>query len=100
MNDRKKEINDALEANEKAQCALRRAAEALREERAVLVDDRDRAEMKRRGWYTHTWAVTEKWATAHVCPFCLTACAARRQGKEFPNEQNAEYHCGNAGAIK
>lgn len=72
---------------------------ALREERAVLVTADDRAEMKRRGHVTHTWAVTEKWATDLVCPFCLTNCVPSRQGKDFPNEQNAEYRCGNIGAI-
>lgn len=95
---RENEINVALQANRDAQDALRRAESALVSERATLVSDVDRAEMKRRGHVTHTWRVTEVWASANKCPFCLTACASSRHG--LPNEQNSEYRCGNVGAIK
>lgn len=94
------EINARLADLSEAQRKLREEEMQLREERAVLVTDLDRAEMKRRGHVTHTWAVTRRWASASVCPFCLTACASSQQGKDFPNEQNAEYRCGNREAIK
>lgn len=94
------EINVRLGAIDEEIRKLNAESSALRQERAVIVDDTDRAEMKRRGHVTHTWAVTERWARAAVCPFCLTACASSRQGKDFPNEQNAEYRCGNREAIK
>jgi hypothetical protein len=97
---RAEEIDAQLRANREAQDSLRRTERALVEERSALVTDTDRAEMKRRGHYTHTWKVTRQWAAAHVCPFCLTQCASSQQGKEFPNEQNAEYRCGNVEAIK
>lgn len=94
-----KQIDARLKEIDSAARQLREEEAELRMERAVLVDEVDRAEMKRRGHVTHTWKVTAKWASAAVCPFCLTACASSRQEKEFPNEQNAEYRCGNREAI-
>lgn len=96
---RENEINSRLADIDAEMSRLRKEQSTLLEEAAVLVTDLDRAEMKRRGWVTHTWRVTERWASASVCPFCLTACASHRQGKDYPNEQNAEYHCGNRDAI-
>jgi hypothetical protein len=94
------EINARLGDIQEAIGRLRAEETTLREERSVLVDDLDRAEMKRRGHVTHVRRVTEKWASAYVCPFCQTKCASSQERKDFPNEQNYEYHCGNIGAIK
>lgn len=52
-------------------------------------------EMKRRGWVTYTWKEARDMASAARCPFCRCRCYPHLEGKDFPNEQNAEYHCPN-----